>query len=363
MERKCWTSASGGAFYPNLYTVLVGGPGSGKSQGVSIARNLWAKIKDLNIAPDSVSRASLLKDLAKAIRTVTLSDGRPRIFCSLAIACREFNTLFPSYDRDFAAAMNDLFDNPPEYKLTRIYSGETCINAPTMTMITAVTPDTLGDTLPEPAWGSGFTARLLLIYASEKPDVDFFEEHDEDNQDMYRRLAPPLNDIFHLSGKFEWTDEAKNELRNWKQGGFQPVPEHSRLRHYLTRRETHVAKLAMISAVSSKRKLVVDENDAKRAIQWLIKAEARMPDIFRSMGQKSDTQLIKDLHFHIYQLWASVERSKRVPVNEKEFYKFLSERVPSERIEKILEMAVRTGAFKTAGNGDCYVPRPLSGPV
>ena len=55
LERKCWTSASGGAFYPNLYTVLVGGPGCGKSQSISVTRFLWSHVKDLAIAPDSVN--------------------------------------------------------------------------------------------------------------------------------------------------------------------------------------------------------------------------------------------------------------------------------------------------------------------
>lgn len=360
MERKAWTSASGGAFYPNLYTILVGGPGAGKSTGVTVARKLWSKLKNFNIAPDSVSRASLMKDLSQAVRTVTLSDGRPRIFCSMAVACREFNTLFPTYDRDFCAAMNDLFDNPPEYNLSRIYSGSTAIQAPTLSMIAAVTPDTLGDTLPEPAWGSGFTARLILIYGSDKPDVDFFDEKDDEGEkEMYAALSPGLDRIFNLSGKFTWTDDAKNGLRAWRAEGLAPVPTHGRLQHYLTRRESHVVKLAMISGASSKFKLEVDITDFNRAKKWLIDAEKRMPDIFRAMGQKSDSQLIQDLHLEVYQIWATVARDKRKPVSNERVMEFLATRLPSERIEKVLFIAESIGALKRAGNGSDWIPRPI----
>lgn len=357
LERKTWTSASGGAFYPNLYTVLVGGPGTGKSQAISVTRFLWAKIPDLAIAPDSVTRASLMKDLSASIRTVTMPDGKVRIFTSLAIACREFNTLFPNYDRDFCAAMNDIFDNPPEYKQTRIHSGATNIQAPTLTLLAAVTPDTLGDTLPEPAWGSGFTARLMLIYGSEKTEVDFFAERDEDENIMYRPLIPGLQKIFDLRGPFKWTEDAKNAVRKWDAEDLKPVPEHSRLRHYLTRRRSHTIKLAMISAVSARCELTVHATDFYRAKQWLLDAETRMPDIFRSMGQKSDSQLIKDLHFNLYQLWASVDRSKRKPIDAEKVYQFLQERVPSERIEKVIEIAEKMGCIRNVGSG--FEPRPL----
>lgn len=357
LERKCWTSASGGAFYPNLYTVLVGGPGCGKSQSISVTRFLWSHVKDLAIAPDSVTRASLMQDLAKSIRTVTMPDGKVRIFSALAIACREFNTLFPNYDRDFCAAINDLFDNPPEYRQTRIYSGNTSIQAPTLTFLAAVTPDTLGDTLPEPAWGSGFTARLMLIYASEKTEVDFFAERDEDENLMYRPLIPGLQKIFDLRGPFKWTEEAKDAVRKWDAEDLAPVPEHSRLRHYLTRRRSHTIKLAMISAASARCELTVHASDFYRAKGWILDAETRMPDIFRSMGQKSDAQLIKDLHFNLYQMWASVAREKRRPIPEAKIYQFLQERVPSERIEKIIEIAERTGCIRNMGGA--WEPRPL----
>jgi hypothetical protein len=176
---------------------------------------------------------------------------------------------------------------------------------------------------------------------------------------MTNALMPGLEKIFELSGKFTWTDEAKNGLRAWRAEGLLPVPDHGRLQHYLTRRESHVVKLAMISGVSSKYSLNVDLADFERAKKWLLDAEKRMPDIFKAMGQRSDSQLIKDLHLEVYQIWASVARDKRKPVSNEKVIEFLSGRLPSERVEKVLDIAEKIGALRRAGDGSSWTPRPL----
>ncbi len=139
----------------------------------------------------------------------------------------------------------------------------------------------------------------------------------------------------------------------------EPTPQYGRLTHYISRRETHILKLAMISSVSAEHGLRIRASDFERAKHWLLTAEALMPDVFRAMVQKSDIQLIKDLHFHIYGLWSRLPRDKRKPVHEREIWAFLEDKAPSDRAPKILEAAIRAGWLARATFPNEYIPRTL----
>jgi hypothetical protein len=115
----------------------------------------------------------------------------------------------------------------------------------------------------------------------------------------------------------------------------------------------------MISSASRCCDLEIAQEDVERARSWLLEAEKFMPDIFASMKQKSDSQVLLDLHFFMYQLWASVAREERKPVMEDKIYEFLSERVPSSQIGKIIEVAEKTGMMKRGMYPCEWIPRPL----
>jgi Protein of unknown function (DUF3987) len=69
MERRLWVHTKGSNLYPNLYTILVGPPGVGKSAVLSQAERFLRAVPDLKITPSSVSAASLVDSLVLADRS------------------------------------------------------------------------------------------------------------------------------------------------------------------------------------------------------------------------------------------------------------------------------------------------------
>jgi hypothetical protein len=84
-----------------------------------------------------------------------------------------------------------------------------------------------------------------------------------------------------------------------------------------------------------------------------------MPDIFRAMGMKSDSQVIADLHYYLYRMWSSVAIHERKPIKDKDIYGFLHTRVPSEKIAKLIDVAEKTGYIKKGPYPGEWIPRPL----
>ena len=82
-----------------------------------------------------------------------------------------------------------------------------------------------------------------------------------------------------------------------------------------------------------------------------------MPDVFREMIGKSDTQVIDELHYMMVQ---EQGRSKGKALPTSVLWEFLRQRVPSEKIERILISAERAGIIiKPAGAADLWLAKPI----
>src|SRR5574337_899237 len=342
MERKAWTPGAVAPIYPNLFVLLVSPPASGKTNSIMHARNLWVKIPEHKVSPNNVTKPSLIDVLSRSLQT-QIYQGQPLAYSSLSVPVSEFGVFFPTYDMEFLSVLNDIYDNPPIYREERRTSGVVEVIRPSLNILAGTQPDFLGSFMPETAWGMGFTSRIIMIYASSAPVVDdIFASSDLD----FSELEVSIKDIATRMGEFKWTDEAKAIVNGWNKSGCHPVPDHHRLTHYIGRRCLHLIKLSMVAAMSNGQGLLVDASDVNRAKGWLLQAEKTMPDIFRAMGQKSDINVLKELHFHLYRIWSSAVRDKRQAIPEKVLWEFLSTRITSDRIDKLIETAEKMGIIR-----------------
>lgn len=356
LERRVWVRLAGKPVFPNIYSLLVGVPATGKSQAIEHATELWHNLTDLHMAPHDVTKSSLVDKLNKASRKLVLPQqggGTTLLeYNSLLVAADEFGVLMPSHDLEFLSTLNRIYDNPPNHRQERRSLKEPIdIVNPQLNILAGVQPAYLANLLPEEAWAMGFMSRVVMVYSREKQKVRLFNSGKalELNQPLLRRLR----DMTKLYGQLDWEKEAADEFERWYDQGCEPVPEHSRLEHYNARRVLHVAKLCIVAACSANRKFIALQ-DLNRARDWLLEVEHRMPDVFRDMTQHSDLQLIQELHWFAWQLWIK----ERKPLHESRLINFLAARAPSERIPRILDIACRANIFDRDAGTSAYRPRP-----
>lgn len=365
LERRVWLKAGKKTTYPNLYVWLVGPPGTGKGI-INQARQVLGKIRKdgsetvgaLHLSPDSVSRASLMDDLNKAKTIFLPPSGAPYTYHSLSVCIEEFGVFMPEYDSQFVHSLNDIFNNKETAHEESRRTGtvrELRIEKAQFNILGGVQPSYLAHTIPEHAWQSGIARRLIMVYAAEPPKQELFYEP-ELPDGIEETLLTEFTHLTRLYGQFQWTREAAEMLAKWDRDDGPPQPTHSKLAHYNRSRTMHALKLTMISAVSRTCKLVLEGQDVERALGWLIEAEALMPDIFREMIGKSDAQVVEELH----QFMMNEYRAKRrKPLPGKALWNFLHIRVPSEKIQRIVDTMERANIIaRVAGTEDLWIPRP-----
>ena len=356
LERRVWTTTDHRTLFPNLYIILTGLAGSGKTTMVRESHTYLSQINGLHLGPDNPNKASFLHSLEAASR-VTKSGA---IFHALTALPRELGTMFPRNDPQFLEDLSDMWESPPRYTAPRVVSKSIIVENPTVNILGAAVPDVVNAIIPETHWNQGITSWLLFIYGTKPvmPNRNFFEVPPEAGNGalLLRRLEIIFNE-FH--GEFEWETDAKIYTNSLINSGIPPTPSYSRLIPYNERRDMHLGKLAMISSVSAQRDHRVELTDVERARGWMLEAEKSMPDVFRAMVQKSDVQVLDDLHYHTYALYARVPRKERKPIPDAELCSFLENKVPADRIRKIIDMAESTGRIKKGVFPGEWIPQPL----
>lgn len=370
LERRVWVMAGRKTAFANLYVLLVGPPGTGKNI-ISTVRQLWretpepgTKVKAFRVAPNNMTKASLLDTLAKAKQVRLRPEGPPLTYHSLLIAAAEFGVLLPDYDRAYIHTLNEIFDNPTvpfeESRRTGAVR-DLKIELPQLNIIGGAQPSYLADTFPPEAWSTGLARRLIMVYCPEPPEQELFYDP-ELSEDLQSHLIHRLSQMSAMYGQMRWRQDAAAHIAAWHgvPGQASPrkdsAPKHSKLVHYNNSRTLLAQKLAIVSAVARTGELVIELDDVKRALNWLLEAERLMPDIFREMIGKSDSQVIEELHYAITAMWS---KNKQRPVNTSFMWNFLQQRVPSDKVGRIIETAERANIIARVGGAqDLWVPRP-----
>lgn len=270
--------------------------------------------------------------------------GDFQLFHGLNIAASEFGVLVPAYESEYLSVLNDIYDCPESFQeVRRSRTEQHDIKHPILNILAGAQPGFLSELLPEHAWSMGFTSRLLMVYSGQQVQIELFKAQAPGETERFARgfasLKADLLSMTSLYGPVTWSPEAEAPFKAWYAQGLPPVPTHSRMQHYNQRRLLYIFKLAMVSSASRGSDLIIRLEDFQRVQEWLITLEETIPDIFREMSGKSDKVVLDDLHGFIWRMFART----KVGVHETHLHRFLSQRIPSEKIITIMKIAESTG--------------------
>ena len=334
LERKVWVETDLGLLFPNLYIFLVSPPGVGKTVLTSMA---WRAIKQLSnhhVASSSVTRATLIEEINDAERTVLVQGQTPVRFNSLYLCSNELGTLLPAYELEFMSKLTEIYDGHSYSEKRRNAKHNVAIERPQLNLFAATQPGYLASMLPEVAWEQGFLSRAILVYSGDIIRKSLFAKTEVDKS-IWLSLIHDLKLIGKLHGEFRFEPKAAELVDNFYMETHKlTAPSHPKLQHYNTRRPAHLLKLVQIASASRADDLLITVDDFHSALDWLIEAESSIPNIFKAMQSGGDSQVIRDTWHFVYEQGIKSDK----PITKPHLMAFLGQRVPSEKIERIIDI-------------------------
>lgn len=356
LERRVWIKTKKGMLFPNMYVVTVGPPGAGKTLATSVAHDMLMTLEDHHLAPTSVTKASLIDALVAAERKIIIPGQNPPLvaYNSLIVTSDELGVFLPAYENDFMNVLTNIYDCRVYSETRRTNKLNLKMEKPQLNFAAATTPSYLTALLPEGAWDQGFLSRTMLVYAGADAPSDLFGDSIYDEA-LEKALLHDLQRLGKLYGKMSFTPEAEQAINDWHKAGGPPTPDHPKLQHYNTRRTAHLLKLCMVACASCGDDLVITLEHYAEALDWLLRAEGVIPDIFKSMKTGGDGRVIEECYHFCYQIYVKEKK----PVLEHRLWSFLQERTPAHNVERILQVMEKAGLLekKFADVGMGFVPR------
>lgn len=352
LERKVFVKTSS-SLYPNLYTILVGGAGLGKTRAIMKAMEYVREVPDMHLSVTSATMAFMTDQMSEAKRTLICLPDPPIEYNSLFLCADELSAFMSQFDSDLVAGLTTFYDCVPYSQGRRTKDLRIYIEKPQLNILCGSTPSNLVKLMPEFAWEQGLTSRMLLIYGNEQPIIDVFNTpYREPDKD----LIHDLKIINGLVGQFGWTEEYATAMHNWKVLGFPPVPRHPKLTHYNSRRFAHMIKLSMIASVCRSNELMLTKADFNHAMGWILEAEQLMPAIFQAGTGSQDSAALDEIVHYV----ATAGARGRT---EHQITRFAKDRgVPIHSIMRTIEVLAGSGMIQQANELDRQGLRVFTAP-
>ena len=338
LEQKIWLTTSD-KLYPNLYTILVGHPGVGKTRTIMSGRKFLAELPEFHIAPTSMKMASLVDALLAAKRTIICLPEPAIEFNSMTILVDEWTAFMHAFDDELVGGLTTFYDVVVPYEHHR--RGKDIrikIPSPQLSILAGSTPSNLIKFMPEFAWDQGFTSRVILVYSDERFVGDDFAFS---RRELPEEMIHDLKLIYSLQGEFEVSKEYQDTVNEWRAAGESPRPSHPKLEHYNTRRRTHLYKLSMVAAVDKGNRLLLTGEHFSTALSWLREAELNMGEVFEAGSTSVDARAMDEI--------ADFIRRQGKPVPQYRIVHFARNLVPAHSVMKVLELMSLSGMIGKVG--------------
>ena len=285
-QRRCWITRGMYNTYPNLYTFLVGPPSVGKGIAMRLGIQLLSDI-GLPTMPESSSRRGLLNTFDDASEDVDI-NGETYTHTSVSLFAPEIETFFSKNDPEMMSNLVNIFDSGDEVKDITDKHGLKIYKNIWFNILGGITQETLGHLIEKNIIGSGFSSRVLMVYANAKYQYQAFPRVTEKQQRIKEALREDLEQMLLLKGEIKKTNDYIERFTEWYDYNVQPENypiRDPRFAYYCDRRcSLHLPKLVVLAVLSEGNSMTAEVRHFDKALSFLEEIEPTMPNALSSAG-------------------------------------------------------------------------------
>lgn len=287
LKRHVWYLRGLRKMYPNLYTVLVGKPGTGKGEAANPAIDILSEANTANILSDRLTMEFILERLAKGFQSKIHTSTGGFTFgteSTALIYSPEMSILIMS-PRTTLPTMADLWDcreRPFDYG-TR-YKGSYVIEKPGVSLFACSAEEWLARTIPNEAVGGGFTRRVNYVHSK----TVFRNKPWPITSNSGSSRSDLISDLRHISslrGEFNLDGAAKPLFEKYYRSSKADEFDDEATALYKNTKWVHITKLAMALSLSRDDDLVIAVQDMLMAENRINKVIESLPLVFRAVGE------------------------------------------------------------------------------
>jgi Protein of unknown function (DUF3987) len=292
------------SLFPNLFTILVGPPSTGKGrvilQEMSIVKHSQLQRVDASgtlkpmipYAPDTTTQEALIQSIAQCIKptTIKLPDGTKKAYShsSCVFLVEELEVLMRKNTEDIVNMLNKLYDSGDYHYKTKGHGEDKILNV-CVNIMAGTTPEGIRNLISTRIIGTGFTSRVIFVYAPAPRFYRAFEGLDQSQQQAYNDVLGHVKNLANVVGEVRLSPDALRYYKDVYESGKllkDKVNTDHRLEYYYGRKRVHWLKLSMgfhyFDQVDSN---IIEQPTLEKTLNFLNSTEVDMHEVFRGGGR------------------------------------------------------------------------------
>ena len=306
VSRRVWLDMGLFQIYPNLYIVLLGPPGNGKTTCMRVAKNIVRDIGDIPFSAEAQTKESVVRYMRdNCPRTVDI-DGKVTVYTPLTIFVTELSHFFGPNSGHMIDFLTTIYDEN-KYEARTKNKGDDVIEGPYITLLGCTTQDWITTYLKSDIIGGGFTRRVIFVNEPSSEDKSNRIPFPTRNPGQFvaKENLIKYGQILQASkGEFKWDSTAKNFYSKWYLS--RDIPKDPDTAGYYRTKPIQVLKIAMLVALSRNPDPVLLQEDIEVAMALLEKTEVTLTRVFQGIGRNELNAVANKI---IEFLWNSPERN------------------------------------------------------
>jgi hypothetical protein len=278
--------------YPNLFVCLVGKQGLRKSTAKDIGSEIFKEVfPDYPVGASVQSREDIIRFMSQKECIVPYMDKATEALVEvrpIVIFINELKNFMSVDPQKMVEFLTDIYDRK-HFKSSTIKRGLEDIVNPCVNILACETPEWITDKLKSGIISGGWSRRMIYVYELEKGAIIPFPARPFGHEKMLTQLKDHLKKVWDVTGKFRWTEEAREHWRKWYDYHQKQKPDDEILAGYYESKHIQVLKVAMLLCLAdfniTSESLLLTPNLLELATALLDSLEKNMPKLSQAAGR------------------------------------------------------------------------------
>jgi hypothetical protein len=290
VNRQVWLSMGQYTLYPNIYVILLGPPGNGKSLAMDTAQRIVEDVGGINFSGDAQTKESLVRYLRdNCPKTICVPGGEAFVITPIIMFATELSHLLGPASEHMIDFLTTIYTKDNRYTTRTKNKGDDIIERPFVGLIACTTQNWITTYLRGDIISGGFTRRAIFVNEATKTAVTdkslrhpFVHVRPEQIQarENVLRYAEVLKTVV---GEFRWEPAARAAYETWYMT--RDIPLDPDVTGYYTTKPNQVLKVAMLLSLSKSPELVLTKDAFDASMALFDRTEASLARVFQGIGR------------------------------------------------------------------------------
>lgn len=289
VNRRVWLGMGLYNLYPNLYVVLLGQPGNGKSLAMDTSADLVDAIGDVNFSGDAQTKESLVRYMRDECVQQLEMGGELVNITPITIYATELSHLLGPNSGHMIDFLTTIYTKDHKYVTRTKNKGDDIIERPFLSLIACTTQEWITTYLKSDIIGGGFTRRVIFVNEPPSASID-----DKSKRRPFVIVTPEqeaakqacityAQTLKTVKGSFGWSPDAKLAYETWY--NTRDIPKDPDTAGYFKTKPNQVLKVAMLISLSESPDLILRKSHFDVAMALLEKTEVTLTRVFQGIGR------------------------------------------------------------------------------